>query len=423
MTLPFPQKWANASTDRRAPTTEENANGFACGAADPNLFDHLEYTSQDAINKIARQIEFAATQIGMEYSPADESILDDVLKTYKDIISENLVLNVPSQLTDPAEFNDPADAMNYLSRFRISNDATVIVNCAAGVYNLGSKVISGHPDGLRIKILGPALPTGMVTEANFSVTGSSGANIATDRITNDAMLRGRFPVVILSTNGAVDAGTGDLTLENLCFIGTGVNEGVKTSGGHVRATNVAAHNYSTGWVVDRGGIIYAPGCTSSGNGGDGWSVTNNGTIVADSSVASGNGNSGFAAIVGGTIVAAVSTAKGNGNPTGAGYFVSLSGIIQARAAVAKNNEGSGFLITNDGFIQARESTSQNNKVYGYEVFNGGRLNAAASTSGSNTSGDYRCSNFGAMTITGYGGTASASPTVNTVGNGNCYIKN
>lgn len=417
MTLPFPQKWANASTDRRSPTTEENANGFACGAADPNLFDYLEYASQDAINKIARQIEYAAIQLGMDYAPGDETILDDVLKTYKDIISEDRVINVPG------DFTDPADAMDYLSRFRISNDATVIVNVAEGVYNIGTKVISGHPDGLRIKIMGPALPSGMVTEPNFSVTGSGVGNISTDRIVNAAMLRTRFKVVIESTNGAVDAGTSDITLENLCFIGLGSNDGIKTSGGHIRCTNVSVHNYLNGYLVDRGGIIFAPGCTASGCTGNGFNVTNNGTIVASGGVASGNADSGFTASVGGTVVADVSTAKGNGGSGSAGYFVSLSGIIQARASVSKNNEGSGYLITNDGFIQARESQSNNNKVYGYSVFNGGRLNAAESNSGSNTSGDYRCSNFGAMTITGYAGSASASPTVNTVGNGNCYIKN
>lgn len=417
MTLPFPQKWANASTDRRAPSTEENANGFACGPADPNLFDYLEYTSQDAINNLARQIEYAATQLAIPYAPDDQTILDKVLKTYKDIISEDRVINVPG------DFTDPADAMDYLSRFRISNDATVIVNIAEGVYNIGTKVISGHPDGLRIKIMGPALPSGMVTEPNFSVTGSGVGNISTDRIVNAAMLRTRFKVVIESTNGAVDTGTSDITLENLAFIGLGSNEGIKTSGGHVRCNNVSVHNYFDGYRVDRGGIIYAPGCTASGCADNGWNVTNNGTIVATGGVASGNANSGFVSSVGGTIVADVSTSKGNGGAGTAGYYVSLSGIIQARATVAKNNEGSGYLITNDGFIQARESQSNNNKVYGYSVFNGGRLNAAESNSGSNTSGDYRCSNFGAMTITGYAGSASASPTVNTVGNGNCYIKN
>lgn len=417
MTLPFPQKWANASTDRRAPTTEENANGFACGAADPNLFDYLEYMSQDAINKIARQIEYAAIDLGMAYAPEDETILDKVLKTYKDIITEDRVINVP------ADFTDPADAMDYLSRFRISNDAQVIINCAEGVYNLGSKVIKGHPDGLRIKILGPALPAGMVTEANFQVTGSTLANIATDRTLNQNMLTGRFPVRILSTNGAVDTAADHLTLENLCFLGSGANDGIKTSGGHIRATNVSVHNYMNGWVVDRGGIIYSPGCTASGCAGPGWNVTNNGTIYATGSVASGNADSGYLASIGGTIIADVSTAKGSGAAGGAGFMVSLSGIIQARASVSKNNEGAGFMITNDGFIQARESQATNNKAYGYNVFNGGRLNAAESNSSSNTSGDYRCSNFGAMTITGYGGSASASPTVNTVGNGNCYIKN
>lgn len=417
MTLPFPQEWANASPDRRAPSAAEVANGWACGGADPKLFDWLFNAEQDAINKIARQIEYAATQLGMPYAPTDETILDKVLKTYKDIISEDRVINVPG------DFDDPADAMDYLSRFRISNDATVIVNVAEGVYNIGTKVISGHPDGLRIKIIGPALPSGMVTEPNFSVTGSGVGNISTDRLVNAAMLRTRFKAIIESTNGAVDTGTGDLTLENLCCIGLGSNDGIKTSGGHIRGTNVAVHNYLNGYLVDRGGIIYAPGCTASGCTASGWNVTNNGTIVASGGVASGNADAGFTASIGGTVIADVSTAKGNGGAGSAGYFVSLSGIIQARASVSKNNEGSGYLITNDGFIQARESQSQNNKVYGYSVFNGGRLNAAESNSGSNTSGDYRCSNFGAMTITGYAGSASASPTANSVGNGNCYIKN
>lgn len=417
MTLPFPQKWANASTERRAPSTEENANGFACGPADPDLWDYLFYRQQDALNKLARQVEYAGEQVGITWAEDDETSLFDVLETYADVITQNRVINIPS------DFDDPADAMDYLSAYRISNDATVIINVTAGVYNIGSKVISGHPDGLRVKILGPALPSGMVTETNFQVTGSSGANIATDRIVNDAMLRGRFPVVILSTNDAVDTGTGDVMLENLCFIGSGSNDGIKTKGGYIAATNVATHNYSSGWLVERGGIIYAPGCTASGCVGSGFNVTNTGVIENTGGVSSGNGGSGYTASVGGTIVAPSATAKGNGDVNGAGFFVSLSGIIQARAAVAKNNAASGFLITNDGFIQARESSSQNNAAYGYSVFNGGRLNAAESTCASNTSGDYRCSNFGAMTITGYGGTATASPTVNTVGNGNCYIKN
>lgn len=416
MVLPFMQKWANSS-DRRSPTTEEIANGFACGAADPKLFDALLYRLQEVSNNFAAQLEAAGAAVGVTWAEGEASALDRILKTYQDIITDNRVINIP------ADFNDPADAMDYLSRYRIANDVTVIINCAAGVYNLGSKVISGHPDGLRIKILGPALPTGMVTEANFSVTGSSVANIATDRIVNEAMLRGRFQVVILSANGAIDTAADHLTLENLCFVGTGTNDGIKTSGGHVRAVNVSVHNYLNGYLVDRGGIIYAPGCTASGCTGNGWNVTNNGTIVNDGGVAAGNADSGYTASVGGTIVASVSTAKGNGGAGSAGYFVSLSGIIQARASVAKNNEGCGYLITNDGFIQAREGQSVNNKSHGYSVFNGGRLNAAESTSTGNTGNDYRCSNFGAMTITGYGGTASASPTVNTVGNGNCYIKN
>lgn len=416
MVLPFPQKWGNAA-DRRVPSTEENANGFACGPADPSQWNYLFYRQQEAINNLAAQLEVAAAAVDLTWAEGDPNALDAILKTYQDIISENRVINVP------ADFDTIADAMDYLSKYRISNFAQVVINVAAGTYNHGTKVISGHPDGLRVKVLGPALPSGMVTESNFQVTGSSGANIATDRIVNEAMLRGRFPVVIQSTNGAVDTETGDLTIENICFIGSGANSGVKTASGKIVCTNVSVHNYGTNWLVDRGGgVILADGCTGSGAVSDGFIVTNNGTLKAEGGVASGNGGAGFSANVGGTIIAPSSTAKGNGGALVGGYFVSLSGIIQARASKARNNAGDGFLVTNDGFIQAAESISQNNGGYGYNIFNGGRVNANSSTSTANLS-DYRCMNFGNMSITGYGGTAAASPTVNTVGNGNCYIKN
>lgn len=414
--IPFVVPWASGA-EAVQPSAQVNLNGYQCGPADAKTDNWLEQRIQIVANRFAEQMIKAATTNGLSWDLEDEDGLLKILNTYKDIITEDLVINVP------IDYQDPADAMVYLSKFRIANDVQVIINCAANTYNIGSKVITGHPDGLRIKILGASPTGGMPVAANFQVTGSGGAQISTDRVVNRDMLMGKFKAIILSTNGAVDTAADHLTLENLLFLGSGSGSGIKTSGGHIRATNVAAHYYLDGWLVDRGGIIYAPGCTASGCAGNGWNVTNNGTIYAQGSVASGNAEAGFTASIGGTVIADVSTAKGNGGAGSAGYFVSLSGIIQARASSALNNEGSGYLITNDGFIQARESQSQNNKLYGYSVFNGGRLNAAESNSGSNTSGDYRCSNFGAMTITGYGGTASASPTVNTVGNGNCYIKN
>jgi hypothetical protein len=211
----------------------------------------------------------------------------------------------------------------------------------------------GHPDGLRIKVLGPALPSGMVTEANFQVTGYSGANISSDRIVNDAMLKGRFPVVILTTNSAVEAATGDVTFENILFVGSGSNNGIGTTGGLVKGTNVAVHNYAYGYLVDGNGMIDVDGCTASGNTIDGFNITFSGTIKNTSGVSSGNNGAGYATSIGGTIQAPNAVAKGNGDAEKGGFFASLAGNIQARAAVAKNNAGSGFLITNDGFIQAR----------------------------------------------------------------------
>jgi hypothetical protein len=112
----------NASTDRRAPTTKENANGFACGPADPDLFDYLFYSEQSAINGLAQQLINAGVAVDIEWSLADPNALDSILKTYQVIIKSNLVVNVP------ADYDDIADAMDYLSNFGIANTAQVIIN-------------------------------------------------------------------------------------------------------------------------------------------------------------------------------------------------------------------------------------------------------------------------------------------------------
>ena len=413
MTLPYPTLWAAGNESRTPFTPQERNAGLPCGAADPDKFDALFHNYDRNINRLTNQLATAATAVGLTFNLADATSLDQVLKTYQDIIKENLTVNVP------ADFPDVVEAMIHLSQFRISEGATVIVNVAAGTYNHGSKVIPGHPDGLRIKIVGPALPSGMVTQGEFQVTGSSEANIATDRIVNESMLRSRFPVRIQVSGTAVDTTNNAVSLQNILFIGSGGGTGIRTQSGVAVAENVSCHNFEFGWLVDRDGLIFAPGCTSSGCFDDGWQVTNNGTIFNENGIASGNNRAGYRASVGGTVVARAATSKGNGE---AGFMVSIAGIMQAFSAVAKNNAGDGFFITLDGTMQARETTSENNGGWGYHIFNGGRMNAGASTATDNADGGYRVQSFGGMTITGKSGSPTTSPTVNTVGNGNGYIR-
>lgn len=418
MTIPFPQKWANANPSRRVPTAQEIANGFPCGPADPDLFDQLQHRVEEVLNRLAQQMIYASDQRGVTWSESNEQSLFELLGTYEDIIKTDTVINVP------ADFDDIADVMDHLSNFRIANSATVIVNVAAGTYNHGNKVVSGHPDGLRIRIIGPALPSGVPTESAFQVSGSSAANIASDRIVNAAMLRARFPVVIQSSGTAIDVSTGSLDLQNILLLGSGAGAGVTTIGGVARMQSCGVHYYENNYYVERNGIISAEGCTSSGAAGKGFWCQNAGTILNHDGLSVSNMGAGYHAAVGGIILTKDSVAKGNLCENGAGaYYCSIGGTIVGNGSIADGNGDSGFKIEQEGVLRIRRSISRNNDGWGYEILNGGRMDATFSTSQSNVEGDYRAFAFGDMTITGYGGTVSASPALNAVGNGNAYIRN
>ncbi|MCF1502208.1 hypothetical protein L0F51_00315 [Afifella sp. H1R] len=405
--------WAQGNANKRAPTTSELLNGHACGPADPDLEDYLKHQLQQTQNNFALQLTYAASQLGLGYDPAGEDQLYRILQSYADIIKQDMAISVPE------DYPTIIDAMNYLSNYRIIEGVTVVISVASNTYNHGDAVIPGHPDGDKILVQGASLPLGMVSAGDFAVTGADASSRNADRITNDAMLRARFPTRIVTSGDAVAVGGNHIRLKNLVFIGDGDSDGLKASeGGSIECENVAVHYYANGMLTDDGGRIDAPYCSVSGCTENGATTSRNGVIVLDNGIASGCTGQGIQASFGGHINFIQGISKGNGST---GVLVSFAGSVQALSSEADANGAIGYSVSNGGIIQAKQSTATANPTIAYFVNGNGTINAIESTAtGSATA--YKAQESGYIEATSVGGTTTYSPTKNAVGNGNAYIK-
>lgn len=412
MTLPFATPFADGSTSKRAPTASESTSGFPCGPADKDLFDWLHNESQTQINNLAAQLQNSAATVAVTYDLTNASMLDDILLAYSAVIKQNTTLEVPSQ------YATIIDAMNYLSGFLIAEGVQVTINVAAGTYNHGLLPIPGHPDGRRIEAIGPALGGAVPAEVDFAVSGATDGDRATDRVTNDTMLRSRYQAIVTCGGTGVDVGNDSITLTNILFIGTGAGDGLKVENGSIYATQVATHYFENGVHVDGTGQIVGDNVSASGNNNAGFIVSFSGAIkiTDDTALAIGNMGTGIGTSFGGSIQAKGAVSKGNTD----GYLASFGGNLQVNNSKAQTNENVGYLLTNEGVINCQGTTCDGH-VTGYSVLNSGMINAQTSNC-TNATNDYRATTAGTVVITGYLGDVTVSPALNTVGNGNAYIK-
>jgi len=159
------------------------------------------------------------------------------------------------------------------------------------------------------------------------------------------------------------------------------------------------------------GIVVSNGCTlgnfdgfkvlGSGSGISGVVADTGAVLLCGTHVVASTWTQGFVANKRGYLLCASCSAD---HCSTAGFFANAFGALTANGSSATNNSGDGYTSRVASLLFADSTTSTNNSGWGYEATNGnGFISAVGVTANTNTAGNY-------------------SPTVNTVGNNNSYIK-
>jgi hypothetical protein len=169
--------------------------------------------------------------------------------------------------------------------------------------------------------------------------------------------------------------------------------------------------------------IAGTGIISSGNISIGVYATDGAWITAVSSFAIGNATVGFYAFNRAGINAELSQAVGN---VYSGFQCLGTSYIYAKTSKSINNGYHGYSSSYNGMIYAQSSVATGNGLainyYGYWSSNGGHIRADSTTASGNFSGDYYAEHFSFIKVTGYVGSPTFSPAVDTMGNGGSIIR-
>lgn len=357
-----------------------------------------------------------------------------------------------------ADFADLNVAMAWLSKRRIVQGGSVtfqLAGAASGTatqYSYGSTGVAiQHPNLQRVYIQGATMLGAAPINANFTITGPSVGQRATDRGAALTVLRSRFATELNFTGGAgitilgVMGGlkdvlvTGDRTTGSGGNIGTLLTvvagsagfsgpvavHGAGSIGFHVRSAIVAASSsiisvgcVGPGMQCDSGRLDFGGEFVALSNDNDGVTL-NSGSFRASFSTnvghSRGNGNNGLLANPGGVLV----------NGTSSGQFV-LNGVnglqakgggsIIAPGAICTFNSFFG-ISTENGVVEASNAQLNSNGQYGFYNI-GGRIVTTGSAMGSNGTGAGVSVNGGFCNATGATSTAGLSPAAAVIGNNN-----
>lgn len=272
------------------------------------------------------------------------------------IITSNRTLLVPSQ------YASIDAAMAYLSKFNITNNATVTIQVADGTYNITQPISLYHRDGKQIQIIG-----NVTTPANciISYTGT-GAFVASGSSTTVGLING-FKItsthwtshgVWNSIGGSGIAAilgatiyVGAKVLIDKCYYGVRAAEGGQV---YVDPAGITVtESGDGGFFAFMGGTIECINSISntaadSANGlGFGFIAENGGTMRADNADATGNQISGFFVNLGGSMWASSSTSTSNGRH---GYEIERGSAAEIRNAVANSNTVFGMYVANNSYV-------------------------------------------------------------------------
>jgi hypothetical protein len=295
----------------------------------------VEYDQREIVEVIAKAYsrgykDFTGTPCGAP-SNADLQQLRKALEGY--IESQ---ITVPQWYIDTsvtftvhgagANFPDLTSALQYLSKYIITNRGYVTLAVAAGRWNYGgTAILINHPNADRILIKGAQM-TRALTIGLFAISGYSAANRVNDRATTLNNMRASYTTELTFSGGGgiVNYAVG-CTVTQLLLTGVKSGEyGFNNSAGSLFVNNCSTCDCGSAGLVSGGGTLYLSGFCSATGSSSGVGATNgliwhNGTIVSTSNDLQGF-STGFSAIISG---GAIGIAGGNGDWGGVATFASL----------------------------------------------------------------------------------------------------
>lgn len=426
------------------------------------------------LNKTWRQSAFVAAMIGeftADYSEQD--VLDDgdvatfeanflaAIKAQAIVAFDTLVITTALVRTIygvGADFVDINAAMAWLSSYRIAETGSVTFNLAGAASGTATQYTSSdqqyiyHPNLNRVSFVGAAMLGPVPVNSDFTVTGPSVGQRATDRAAHLVVMRSRFATELNFTGGAGIVVLGLLGAWSRILVtgdrttGAGVKNGTlmscasgapNFSGGvafshagniglHMRSAIGAVNNtlISSGCVgpnikMDLGRLDFSDQIVSLSSDNDGITINGGGSLVASSSTntahSRGNANNGVNANPSGAAV--FGSAAGQFVMNGlSGLFSSFGGHITAPGAVCTFNNFYG-ISTNSGTISSSNSTLTNNGQYGFYNISG-RITTTGSNLATNGTGAGVSVNGAFTNATGATGLTGLSPVAGVNGNNN-----
>jgi hypothetical protein len=337
-----------------------------------------------------------------------------------------------------ADFTDLMAAFEYLSKYIITHNGSVTLRIAAGAWNYGTTNITlDHPNADRITVTGATMLSTPVA-ADFTVTGFSTAQRATDRANTLTALRTRYATELdFSAGGGIFSTGLGMTLQNLLIVGDRTPGGtlygmVQVNAGLLFVNMVATCNSGTrGFSCNGGTLKMINGVIScSGAVGNGFGIADSGNIFhlqQCSLWSTSNDGSGFAAAYNGGITGFASAiAKGNGGSGAAATFGQLE--FAGNGGGFNLNAGSGVFVDQGQFQLWDNGTGgtacpfNNNGAYGVQatVASTVQLSFPGTFSGNGAAVSIWCG-YGSFTYA-VGSTLGATlPPVNTVSGSQGYI--
>jgi hypothetical protein len=324
-----------------------------------------------------------------------------------------------------ADFPDLITAMEYLSKYIITQNGSVTLQLAGSTSGVATQfvypqsVIFAHPNNDKISVVGaPMLATLPTTDANYACTGNSATARANDLTTNLATLRSRFATELRFPGANCSAGNAIVIKGKLLRQFDGI---LLTSDG---ATNYAGGIYILG-VGSMNGTSNL-GLAVCGFGGTGVAVDASGGWLTASTLVICGCWSGLSTLDGGAFSAGANVlCLGNAY---AGITSNPGGSYQLDGNVYANGNGNFGLLGVFGGLYV-VATGSNNHFYknGWGVWCQQAFIEAVGDYGAGANANVQGSVFATagsnVYITGSINVGTCSPAVNTVGNGDSYIMN
>jgi hypothetical protein len=322
-----------------------------------------------------------------------------------------------------ADFPDLITAMEYLSKYIITQNGSVTLQLAGSTSGVAtqfvypSSVVFSHPNNDKISVFGaPMLATLPTTDANYATTGNSAVARANDLTTNLATLRSRFATE-LRFPGANITGGAAIQMRG---------KALRQLDGILFTSDSAGAQLGCIYCTAIGNLGGSNGLGIAGFSGTGFAIDASGGIMANAAIViCGCGLSGHACYDGGSFTTSANLlCLGNGY---AGVNANPGGAYQLDANVYANGNANFGLLGTFGDLMI-VTTGANNHFYKNGLWGVwcqqsmieavGDYGAGANANGSGSIFATAGSNVYA---TGSINVGTCSPVINTAGNGNSFI--